>query len=256
MAWNPTTYLRFASDRERPLHDLVARVPLETARAIVDLGCGTGNSTAAIAARYPQARLTGIESSSAMLAKARASALACDWREEDIAAARLPPDTDLVFSNAALHWLDDHECLFARLASELAPGGALAVQMPDNFASASHALIRDTAREEPWADRLAPLLRPAPVLTAPEYARLLAPQFEALDIWTTEYLHRLEGEDAVLNWVSGTALVPLMAALAETECEAFRMRLSEKLAAAYPREPDGTTLFPFRRLFVIAAGRR
>jgi trans-aconitate 2-methyltransferase len=158
---------------------------------------------------------------------------------------------DLLYSNAALHWLPDHAALLPRLLAALPPGGVLAAQMPRNFDAPSHALLRAVADEGPWAPRLAGALR-APVAAPDWYYDLLAPQTASLDIWESEYLHVLDGDDPVLDWTRATALRPVIAALDPAEQAAFEADYARRLRAAYPRRPDGRTLFPFRRLFLVA----
>jgi len=255
MSWDPALYLKYGGERTRPAADLLARVPLVAPRVVCDAGCGPGNSTALLAERWPAAHLCGIDGDAAMLARARASGPAAHWLQADL--ATWAPDTppDLIFSNAALHWLDHHDVLFPRLLSLLAPGGVLAVQMPRNFAAPSHALMRQVAREGPWAERLAPHLREAPVAAPEVYYRWLQAEAESLEIWETTYLLRLSGADPVLSWVRGSALRPLLAALDDRQAAAFEAVSAERLRGAYPREPDGATLFPFRRLFIVATRR-
>lgn len=255
--WNPAQYLRFGDLRLRPALDLIGRVGLEAPRRIVDLGCGTGNVTAVLRSRWPQASITGIDGSAAMLARATASLPEVDWRQQDMAAwaadgAAAADAPDLILSNAALHWLGGHDGLFPALMARLAPGGVLAVQMPRNFAAPSHTLIAETARSGPWAATLAPLLRPPPVASPAVYHRWLAPLARSLDVWETEYLQRLTGPDPVAAWTKSTWLAPLLAALPADDRPAFETAYAERLRDAYPPESDGSTLFPFRRLFLIA----
>ena len=160
---------------------------------------------------------------------------------------------DLLFSNAALHWLPDHASLLPRLLGHLRPGGVLAVQMPRNFAAPSHTLLREVARVGPWADSLARHLADEPVAAPEWYHDLLAPLAAAVDIWQTEYLHVLDGDDPVLNWVRGTALRPVIDALTPEDRMRFEAEYARRLRWAYPTRPDGRTLFPFRRLFIVAA---
>jgi trans-aconitate 2-methyltransferase len=252
MAWNPEIYLEFADHRLRPALDLLARIDLANPATIYDLGCGPGNVTRWLQRRWPEARITGIDSSAEMLAKARSDWPELTWQQEDIASWRPHQLADLIYSNAALHWLDHHETLMPLLFESVAPGGWLAVQMPHNFAQPSHQLMRQCAQEGPWARRLKPHLRPEPVAAMPDYWRWLSPLAAGLDIWETEYLQILEGEDAVLDWIRGTALRPLLAALDPGEQVSFLDALRRKLAGAYPRQANGATLFPFRRLFLLA----
>ena len=213
MPWNPDQYLRFAEARLRPAHDLLARVDIDAPRHIADLGCGTGNVTGLVHARWPDANLTGVDSSDLMLARARAAMPEVRWVAADVArwTPAVPPD--LIVSNAALHWLPDHAHLFPHLFGLLAPGGVLAVQMPGNFASPSHTAIAETVHEGPWRERLEPLLRPEPVASPERYYRMLQPWADAIDIWETHYVHPLRGEDPVTEWVKGAALKPFLDAL-------------------------------------------
>jgi len=255
MAWDPAQYLRFADERLRPGFDLLARIGALPPGPIFELGCGTGVHTRAIAERWPDRPVSGVDASPEMLARAGATASRVRWVEADIAGWRADEPAALVFSNATLQWLDDHQTLFQRLMAQLAPGGILAVQMPRNFDAPSHVLMRETAGEAPWGDRLAPLLRVDPV-APPEiyYDRLIARG--GLDLWETEYLHVLAGaaggESPVLAWVRGTALRPLLAPLAPAEQSLFAARYDAKLKRAYASRADGKTLFPFRRLFLVA----
>jgi trans-aconitate 2-methyltransferase len=159
---------------------------------------------------------------------------------------------DVIFSNAALHWLGGHEDLFTRLAGALAPGGVLAVQMPRNFGAPSHTLMADVARDGPWRRTLEPLLRPAPVSEPAFYYDVLARRGARPVIWETEYIQALEGPDPVKEWTKGTWLKPLLDALAEPQRGGFETAYAERVAEAYPRRHDGITLFPFRRLFIVA----
>jgi trans-aconitate 2-methyltransferase len=252
LTWDPTRYLSFGDERTRPALDLLARVPLTDAARVADLGCGPGNSTALLAERWPEAAIIGVDSSPEMLAKARATGVRATWLEADIATWTPDRPLDLIYSNAALHWLGDHALLLPRLQSQLRAEGVLAVQMPRNFAAPSHALLRETAANGPWAGHLAGILDERPVAAPEWYYDLLAPLTRELDIWETEYLHVLEGDDPVLRWSRGTALRPLMEALDAEQFAAFEAAYAARLRAAYPRRPDGRTLFPFRRLFIIA----
>ena len=259
MPWNPAQYLQFESERMRPALDLLARVPLANARSIIDLGCGSGNVTRLLGERWPDARIIGVDSSPSMLQQARAATNG-DPRFTFIAAdlARWQPEAsvDLVYSNAALHWLPDHADLFVRVAAMVAPGGALAVQMPDNFRAPSHTLIADLARSERWREQLAAIVREPPVATAAAYLDWLAPVMSVVDIWVTEYLQvlapRNDGEHPVAAWTKGTWLVPFLEKLDQQQRAEFLRDYMQQLARHYPARPDGRTLFPFRRLFIIA----
>ncbi|MBV9859114.1 MAG: methyltransferase domain-containing protein [Alphaproteobacteria bacterium] len=255
MAWHPAQYLKFAGPRLRPAIDLLGRIGAEAPASVYDLGAGAGNVTRLLAARWPQARIVGIDDSAEMLAKAEAELPHIRWEKADLAGWHPPQPADVIYSNAALHWLGDHQRLFPALLAALAPGGTLAVQMPRNFAAPSHTSMAEAARRGPWRERLEPLLRPAPVGGPDFYFDLLAPAAASLDIWETEYLQVLEGEHPVAEWTKSTWLHPLLEALEESQRSAFEACYTELVDAAYPRRPDGRTLFPFRRLFIVATAR-
>jgi trans-aconitate 2-methyltransferase len=258
MAWDPALYLKFGDERLRPGFELLARIGELPPGPLYELGCGTGVHARAIATRWADRTFTAIDHSREMLTKAAAEPAPIQWVEADIARWSAPAPGALIFSNATLQWLGEHERLFPHLLRQLVHGGVLAVQMPRNFDQESHRLMRETATQGPWAERLAPVLgsatvlRPEPVMPPEAYYDLLAPLTPHLDLWETEYLQVLTGEDAVLEWVRGTALRPVLDALAPSERAAFTASYGAKLRQAYPRRGDGKTLFPFRRLFLVA----
>ena len=258
MAWDPALYLKFGDARLRPGFELLARIGDLPPGPIYELGCGTGVHARAIAARWPDRPLSAIDRSREMLAKAAAEPSPIQWVEADIGRWSAPKHGALIFSNATLQWLGEHERLFPHLLRQLVPGGVLAVQMPRNFGQDSHRLMRETAEQGAWAARLAPVLgsatvlRREPVMSPEAYYDLLTPLAADLDLWETDYLHVLTGEDAVLDWVRGTALQPVLEALPESERAAFIAAYGAKLRQAYPRRANGKTLFPFRRLFLVA----
>ena len=211
-----------------------------------------GNVTQLLAARWPQASITGVDDSAAMLEKAAATVAGVTWVQQGLASWRAHKPADLIFSNAALHWLPDHEQLFPALIAQLAPSGVLAVQMPRNFHAPSHTLIADTVRGGPWRARLEALLVPSPVAEPAFYYRVLNPLVARLDIWETEYLQLLRGADPVKEWTKGTWLKQFLDALDEPQRTEFENDYAARLRQAYPALEDGTTLFPFRRLFLVA----
>lgn len=251
-SWDPRAYLAFSEARGRPAADLIARITQTAPARIFDLGCGAGNITRLLADRWPRALVTGVDSSATMLARARANGPDIHWAQQDIAAWTPDETADLIFSNAALHWLDGHETLFARLISYLTPGGELAVQMPRNAHAPSHRAIAETATNERWKDRLVPLLRDAPVHAPKVYIDTLSAPTSSLDVWETTYWHVLEGDNPVVEWTKGTVLRPFLEVLADTDRQAFLDAYGERIAEAYPLLSDGKTLFPFRRLFIVA----
>lgn len=251
MAWNPDQYLKFAQPRLRPALDLLARIGLARPQRIYDLGCGAGNVTRVLLERWPDADITGVDDSAEMLAKAAEASSPIRWVRQSLADWKPEAPADLIYSNAALHWLPNHERLLPALVDALKPGGVLAVQMPRNFLAASHRSIYETVRSGPWRDKLEPLIARRTVAEPQVYYSLLESRARVLDIWETEYLHVLEGENAVKEWTKGTALKPFLHALEEPERGEFEAEYARRVAQAYPRAHDGKTLFPFRRLFIV-----
>lgn len=249
-SWDPNIYLKFTDHRLRPAVDLLARVPPAEARVVYDLGCGPGNVTRLIAERWPTARLTGVDGSPEMLAKARAIP-GIQWQQADLAIWRAASPADIVYSNAAMHWLDDHARLFPHLLSQVAPGGFLAVQMPRQHLNPTHQILFKLVHEPQWS-HLVPAIRESPVADPGQYYEWLAPLAAEIDVWETEYLHVLEGRDPVLNWVTGSTLRPVLDRLEPARHQEFARLYGERLAAAYPPRPDGKTLLPFLRVFMVA----
>jgi trans-aconitate 2-methyltransferase len=316
--WDPGQYTRFSNHRLRPALELLARVPLESPRLVVDLGCGTGNVTRILADRWPGAKVVGVDNSPQMLAEAQAGSGGeagssgseatftnpVRWVEADIAtwtpdapssggtppggisssgtpsrgisssgtpsrgisSSGTPsrgtpsggaPQPDVLYSNAALHWLGDHDTLFPRLAGFLGAGGCLAVQMPLSWDAPSHRIMRDLLENGgPNGKSLGPeslrqRMARRPVADIAVYYDLLAGPERRIDIWETEYLQVLTGKDPVLDWVKGTGLRPVLKGLSEPELERFLSAYRRQLREAYPPRPNGTTLYPFRRLFIV-----
>jgi trans-aconitate 2-methyltransferase len=251
MSWNPSFYLTYADERTRPAADLLARVARENPARVADLGCGPGNSTALLTQRWPQAKVEGVDSSPQMIDAAKKGGVAADFTLADLASWKPDAPYDVVFSNATYQWLPDHRVLLPRLMGFVAKGGVFAFQVPNNQYAPSHTLMRDVASQGPWAEKLADV-RGIFVEKAQTYFDVLAPHAGSLDVWTTEYLHVLEGEDAVFKWVSGTGLRPFLDALDDNERATFTREYKARLNLAYPRRADGKTLFPFSRLFAVA----
>jgi len=258
VSWDPAQYLKFGDERLRPGFELMARIGELPAGPLYELGCGTGAHARALVARWPDRVITAIDRSREMLAKAAAEPAPILWVEADIGGWSAPEKAALIFSNATLQWLGHHERLFPHLLAQLVPGGVLAVQMPRSWDRPSHRLMRETAAEGPWAARLASVLADVTVLQAepvkpPEaFYDLLAPRAASLDLWETDYLQVLHGADAVLEWIRGSALRPLLDALDDALRAQFLVAYGAKLRQAYPRRTDGKTLYPFRRLFILA----
>ena len=252
MAWDPKTYMVFGAQRTRPAAELLARVTAESPARAVDLGCGPGNSTALLAARWPRTELEGVDSSPEMLADAARSGVKASWHEADIAAWNPRACYDVVFSNATFQWVPDHKALLPRLMSFVAPGGTFAFQVPRNFDDPCHTLIRAVAKDGPWASKLEGVRDWWNVLEPEAYFRILEDCAAAIDIWETRYVQVLEGEDAVYRWMMGTGLRPFANALEGKERDGFLEEYRRRARAAYPPEKSGVTLYPFRRLFCVA----
>ncbi len=253
--WNPEQYLKFAQPRFRPAQDLLARIMVDSPKVVYDLGCGTGNVTRMLAERWSKAKVIGVDDSAEMLAQAGKTSSRIEWRQQSIADWHPKELADVIFSNAALQWLPNHETLFPNLMKELAPGGILAVQIPRNFGEPSHMLIWETLQAGPWAARLQHMIRPAPVELPEFYYRLLAPVAAEVDIWETKYQHVLQGKDPVKEWTKGTWLRRFLDELDESERPAFEEDYAKRLREAYKPQSDGNTLFPFRRLFMVVKGK-
>lgn len=255
MTWSATQYVAFEAERTRPSRDLLAAVPESEVRVAVDLGCGPGNSTEVVAARYPDAIVHGLDSSEDMIEAARKRLPALRFDVADIEAWNDPGPFDLIFANAVLQWVPDHAALFPRLVEKLAPGGHLAVQMPDNLDEPAHRLMRETAAEGPWAAKLADAAKArATREDAAWYYAMLRPHCARVDVWRTTYHHVLAGgAAAVVEWFKGSGLRPFLAPLDAAEQADYLARYTAAVARAYPTQPDGTVLLPFPRLFIVAS---
>ena len=255
-AWDPDRYLAYADERGRPFVDLLARVPAENPRVVVDLGCGPGTLTALLAARWPSADVTGVDSSPEMIEAARAVdgirwevGDLRDWARPDPLALREP--IDVLVSNATLQWIPEHLELLPGLLDRLQPGGWLAFQVPGNFDEPSHTTRTDLAARAPYAEHV----RDARVPTSHDpdvYARVLLDLGCEVDAWETTYLHVLTGEDPVFDWVSGTGARPTLQALPDDLRPLFEDEFKKLLRDAYPADTAGRVVLPFRRIFVVA----
>ena len=256
--WDPNQYLKFADHRLRPALELLERIPLADPKVIYDIGCGTGQITRLIAERWPAAKVYGLDNSPEMLAQAAAEASTVEWIEADIQSWSPSAAPDLIYSNATLQWVTDHQDLFLRLAGALQPAGCLAVQMPLSWDMVSHQLMRETLATggTDGKELGTPELRQAVgrkwVEDAGHYYDLLEGICTNVDIWETEYLQILAGEDPVLEWVKATGLRPILNGLGDAERAQFLAAYKQRLRTAYPVRTNGHTLYPFRRLFIVA----
>lgn len=248
--WDPRQYLRFADERLRPAIDLIARIDHPNPRRLVDLGCGTGTAMPVLLARFPNAELVGVDNSPAMLAKVSSAGFTVQLA--DISTWSPPEPVDVIFSNAALHWLPDHAALFPRLLTNLLPGGILAIQMPAMHNEPVRTLQSAVAASGPWSKQLSGVTSAPPILEPSAYYDLLSDRVSAIEIWVTQYLHVLRGKDPVVEWAMGTSLRPYVDKLAPAERTDFIAAYSKALRPHYPLRSDGTVLLAFRRLFLLA----
>lgn len=254
--WNPELYRRYEDQRTRPARELLARVPLERAGVVYDLGCGPGNSTELLVERFEGAEVVGTDNSEAMLTSARVRLPSVRFERSDIASWQPARAPDLIYANAALQWVGDHGALFPRLFAMLAPGGVLAVQMPDNREESTHRLMREVSAEAPWSTHVADAVRlRTPILALNDYYDLLAGDAADIDVWRTAYQHPMDTPEAIVEWVRGTGLRPFVDALPPDERAGYLAEYTRRIDIAYPKRADGRRLLAFPRLFIIARRR-
>lgn len=255
MTWSAKQYLAFEDERTRPVRDLLSAVPAIDARAAVDIGCGPGNSTEQLAARFPHALVSGLDSSADMIAAARERLPNVRFEVSDIQAwLETDPDpVDVILANAVLQWVSGHRALFPALLGRLAPSGALAVQMPDNLQEPAQLLMREVAAEGPWSRKLAAAGEARVTIESADwYFRLLRSSGARVEVWRTTYYHSLESEKAIVEWFRATGLRPFLEPLDPDERASYLRRYTEAIRRAYPAAPDGSVLLPFPRVFIVA----
>ena len=252
--WNPGLYRRFEDERTRPAAELLARVPLDRVDVAIDVGCGPGNSTELLVERFGAGAVSGFDTSEAMLADARKRLPGTHLFRADVTA--WVPDTrpDLIYSNAVLQWVADHPRLIPHLFGLLRPGGALAVQMPDNLDEPSHRAMRDTAADGPWTpfNGDAAEARAGRMLSPSAYYDLVAPHAASVDVWRTTYQHPMDSPAAIVSWVRATGLRPFVDPLPRELQAGYLAAYEARIARHYPARADGRRLLAFPRLFVVA----
>jgi trans-aconitate 2-methyltransferase len=251
--WDPVQYRRFGDERARPFFELVGRIGADRPRLVADLGCGPGELTATLAGRWPEATVTGVDSSAAMIEAARDGQQhpRLSFELGDVTAWQPAAPVDVVVSNAVLQWLPGQLDVLARWAGLLADGGWLAVQAPGNFDQPGHVIMRELAASARWRPLLGGVVMNRQAGDPADYLDQLAAAGCRADAWETTYLHVLPGDDPVLEWYKGTGLRPVMDALPPELAAEFMAEYGARLRAAYPARPYGTVL-PFRRVFVVA----
>jgi trans-aconitate 2-methyltransferase len=251
--WSARQYLKFEDERTRPPRDLLAQVPLASPRRVVDLGCGPGNSTELLVARWPEAEVIGLDSSPDMLRQARERLPHCTFVAADLETWQPEKDTDLLFANAVFQWVPDHPPVLRRLLEALPQGGVLAVQMPDNTAEPSLMLMEEVAGAGPWAPALANANAARNDLpTAGGYYDLLRPYCSHLDFWHTVYNHVMAGPEGIVEWFKGSGMRPFLAPLTADLRDGFVAEYTARIARAYPPRFDGKVLLRFPRFFIVA----
>jgi trans-aconitate 2-methyltransferase len=252
-SWDPDEYMRFSDERTRPSVDLASRIDVESPARVIDLGCGPGNSTRVLRARWPEAHVVGLDSSSEMIDAARSDEPNEEWLLSGIGDWVPDAPFDVVFSNAALQWVPEHGALVESLFGNVAPGGAFAFQIPSATFAAVRELIHGIALDGEWAPRMAGPLGELTMESPALYYDHLASDARSVDIWETEYFHVMDSPSAIVDWISSTGLRPFLAVLeSDDEKRAFLALLQARVADTYRQQRDGHVLFPFKRTFVIA----
>lgn len=254
MTWSANQYVAFEDERTRPARDLLAAIPTPEARTAVDIGCGPGNSTELLVQRFPEARVSGLDSSADMIAAARERLPQLRFELAEIDKWTAEGPFDVIFANAVLQWVPNHATLLPALAGKLSAGGSLAIQMPDNLNEPSHRLMREVAANGPWASKLTSAAgQRTEMASASDYFSMLRPHCARVDVWRTTYHHQLTGGAAgVVEWFKGSGLIPFLSPLTEEERAQYLQEYLTAVSNAYPALADGSVLLPFPRLFIVA----
>jgi trans-aconitate 2-methyltransferase len=254
MSWSAKQYVAFEDERTRPARDLLAAIPAANVRSAIDIGCGPGNSTELLVERFSGAAVRGLDSSSDMIEAARKRLPQVQFDLADIDTWNDTGPFDVIFANAVLQWVPDHASLLPALVSKLAPGGSLAIQMPDNLNQHSHRLMREVAADGPWASKLSgAAVQRTEMESASGYYSILKACCTRVDVWRTTYHHPLAGGAwAVVEWFKGSGLRPFLEPLNEAERAQYLKQYQAGIEQAYPALSDGSVLLSFPRLFLVA----
>ncbi|MNF74399.1 Trans-aconitate 2-methyltransferase [compost metagenome] len=254
MSWSAKQYVAFEDERTRPARDLLAAIPNLDARSVIDIGCGPGNSTELLVQRFADASVRGVDSSADMIESARKRLPSVRFDTTNIATWNEPGPFDVIFANAVLQWLPDHATLLPSLVAKLAPGGSLAIQMPDNLEQPAHRMMREVAANGPWADKLVDIAGQRTTLDdATTYYQMLCSCSSRVDVWRTTYHHPLAGGPAaVVEWFKGSGLRPFLEPLNEVEKAQYLAQYLEAIEPFFPVLADGSVLLPFPRVFIVA----
>ncbi|HEY9167710.1 MAG TPA: methyltransferase domain-containing protein [Candidatus Kryptonia bacterium] len=253
LKWNPHEYLKFAGERTRPSVDLAARIEIENPRSIIDIGCGPGNSTQVLRSRWPAAKIIGLDSSAEMIARASKDFPESEWITADVSSYSFPTKHDIVFSNAAIQWIPDHDELLPRLMDAVSSGGVFAVQVPSDAGSPLRlALLEVSARPE-WNRFVAGAEKLAAYHDADYYYNILAPISSKFDLWETTYYHLLDFHKGLVEWYKGTGMRPFLERIPDEKMKIeFQNQILNECVKAYRIQDNGKLLYPFKRTFFIA----
>ena len=253
-AWNPDLYLKFEKERTQPSIDLVARIDVSSPERIIDIGCGPGNGTKILREKFPNSRITGIDSSSEMIDKAKSAYPPGEWILADAAEYQFTGKYDIIFSNAALQWIPDHQKLIERVVVHLTTKGKLAIQVPGNYDSPIQESLKQLSERPDWAGFLFEAVNAIRYRTPEFYYDVLSAMNLKIDLWTTTYYHILDSVTEIIEWYSGTGMRPHLDALPDDDARAaFVTELTDLIQDEYPKQADGKVIFPFRRIFFTAS---